>query len=384
MPTLFSKYEDCSGCGACRQQCPCGAIEMGENEYGFQVPKIDKKKCVNCGLCTSSCPIIQRNSDILNSNNVPIVFAARHKSLEVLNKSTSGGAFTALVELVYPDYIFGAVFDKEFKVVHEKGTVASIDKFRGSKYVQSDTRNTFIETKKLLEKGKKVLYTGLPCQIAGLKMFLRREYSNLFTCDLLCEGVSSQHMFDEFINDLSRKRGEITHISFRSKERIGWEKSDLVVEFRNTGVYRETCQTRDCFYMNNMMFLGGCRQSCYACKFNKIPRQGDFTIGDLWGWREICPQWNDNRGISLLMLNSEKALSIKEKLGSVLSIKELSIEQAAKNNPNILNSTKAPVGMDEYIEDVKRLTYVDLVKKYHKPRSYMRKLLSKIKFILRR
>lgn len=383
MPVLFDKYENCSGCGACKQKCPQNAISMVESEYGFVTPRIDEGKCIDCGLCTKACPIINRESSLLNPDVKPIALGVRHKSKDILSKSTSGGAFTAIVEIIRPDYVFGVVFDENFKVIHVCKEADDIDSFRGSKYVQSDTGDTFRATKDLLSAGKRVLYTGTPCQIAGLKMFLGKEYENLYTCDLVCEGVSNQHIFDEFLIGLSQKYGRIKNISFRNKERNGWERSDFFVEFEAHSPYKETCQTKDVFYMNNMMFLGGSRHSCYDCKFNRLPRQGDFTIGDLWGWKDIIPQWNDNKGISLLMLNSFKAQAYRELLASVSDVCDISVEQAARKNPNVLKSTVAPACREEYLNDIKNLSYVDLEKKYHKPRSHIRKLLSKIKFMIK-
>ena len=383
MPVLFDKYENCSGCGACKQKCPQNAISMVESEYGFVIPRIDEAKCIDCGLCTKACPIINRESPLLNSDIKPMVLGLRHKSKDVLSKSTSGGAFTALVEIIHPDYVFGVVFGEGFKVIHVCKAADDVDDFRGSKYVQSDTGNTFKEAKELLCAGKRVLYTGTPCQIAGLKTYLGKEYENLYTCDLICEGASNQHIFDEFLAGLSQKYGRIKNISFRNKERNGWERSDFVVEFEAHSPYKETCHTKDVFYMNNMMFLGGARHSCYDCKFNRLPRQGDFTIGDLWGWKDIIPQWNDNKGISLLTLNSVKAHAYRELLEGVSDVCDISVEQAAKKNPNVLRSTVAPACREEYLNDVKTLSYVDLEKKYHKPRSRIRKLLSKIKFMIK-
>lgn len=381
-PVLYDCYENCCGCGACRQKCPRKAITMIENEYGFFVPKIMQDKCIGCGICIKTCPIINRDSSFLNKNYTPVAFAVRHKSKEILQRSSSGGAFTALVDVLQPDYVFGVLFTKNFKVVHACRNADDIDAFRGSKYVQSDTGNTFKETESLLQSGKVVLYTGTPCQIAGLKMYLGKEYENLYTCDLICEGVSSQQMFDKFLDNISIKRGEIRNISFRNKEKHGWERSDFVINFANGNSYRETCHTRDVFYMNNMMFLGGARHSCYNCKFDRLPRQGDFTIGDLWGWKEIIPQWKDNKGISLLTINSGKANEFYERLTNVCDIQQISIEQAAKRNPNLLKSSVAPEGREEYLMDLKSMSYVDLNKKYHRPRSKIRKILSRLKFII--
>lgn len=380
-PKLFQNKYDCCGCGSCYQKCPKNAIKMVKDSCGFIFPEIDPSACVGCLLCVGSCPVSNRNLPILNGSAPDQVFAARHKDRAILFKSSSGGAFTAIVQAIKPDFVVGARMTSDRKVVHSARAASDIASLRGSKYVQSDTLKTFAETKELLEAGKRVLYTGTPCQIAALKVFLKTEHNNLFTCDLICEGVTNQKLFDNFCEDVSKGHSSrIKEILFRDKSKMGWERSDLFIRFDDGKCFRAQTHSSDTFYMEGMMFLGSCRDSCYKCSFNKVPRQGDFTLGDLWGWREIVPEWNDNKGISLLMINTEKAKRSVGLLSEFLEMKGISLNKAARKNPNIIRFTEEPSIRKEFIRDLAGLSYKDLKKKYHKPRSPLHKLLSKIKF----
>ena len=383
IPILFDSYENCTGCGSCLQKCPVSAIEMYKSDYDFIFPRIDSSKCIGCGSCVRTCPIHNRNSSFINNSAEPVLYACRHKDKEILKNSSSGGAFTALVQTLQPDYVFGVAFDESFNAAHICVKSSQIGVLRGSKYVQSNTKLTFLETRKLLNDGKKILYTGTPCQIAGLKMFLEKNYDNLFTCDLICEGVPSQSFFSNYLKDLSfRKKKRIINVEFRKKNSGGWERSDFVVKFSSGASCRTQCHTRDSFFTGGMMYLGACRDSCYHCKFNRLPRQGDFSIGDLWGWKEIVPEWDDNMGISVLLINSERAQLSALNFDSVLDMKKITIEQASRHNPNIVAATKPPSIRTSFLEDYKNLTFDQLKAKYHKPRSKLRRFLSSLKFKL--
>lgn len=377
-PVLWSEFEDCTGCGACAQICGRGAIHMDVNEYGFSYPYIDASSCVECGRCVSICPV-KKNTTL---DEAPAeCYALRHRSAEVVERSASGGAFTAILEAVQPDAVFGAAFDENWRVRHICAkTEEEIASLRGSKYVQSDTGTTFSEVKQLLREGKTVLYTGTPCQIAGLKAFLGRDDARLITCDLLCEGVQGQHFFNRYLERMKKKHGEIRSISFRDKEKGGWERSHFTMLFSSGKKYTRICHTKDSSYMNSMLFQGGNRDSCYTCPFAALPRQGDFTMGDLWGWREMVPEWNENKGISLLMCNTAKAKEYVQRLAEMSEIKAVTVEQASRNNPNVVRSTKAPSCRKTYMEDVKRLSFAELEKKWLKPRSLARRIVSGLLF----
>lgn len=381
MIELWKEAKDCTGCGACYQICPRNAIAMQNDVYGFVFPAIDSKKCIECGACVRVCPM-KRELD--TAEKKPIAYALRHRDAAILSESSSGGAFTAIAQTFIGNNgcIFGATMNEQLQVLH-KGImgVENLDLLRKSKYVQSDTGKTFIEVREILNKGQKVLYVGTPCQIAGLIVFLGKDYPQLLTCDLVCEGVQSQHFFNEYIAYMEKiQRSTVQSVEFRSKKKHGWERSSFVLNYANGKKYDRICQTKDNAYMNSCLFQGGNRDSCYHCHFDKLPRQGDFTIGDLWGWREMMPEWKDNKGISLVLANTKKAENMMIQLGEVASVRQVDFELAAKKNPNLIRSTAEPKMRSAYVKDMQQLEFSELASKWLKPRSAARRALSHIKY----
>ena len=382
VPVLWTSPEGCTGCAACRQICPQQAIALKPDKSGFLLAHIDPEKCVECGLCAKICPMKSHRPAAATN---PMAFAMKHRSEAVRRQSASGGAFTAILEAFAPDAVFGAAYCEDFQVRHICAvTPEEIARLRGSKYVQSDVGDTYKQAKELLQAGKRVLFTGTPCQIAGLNAYLRKSHPNLLTCDLICEGVQSQAFFDRYRQHMEEKYGKLSSVSFREKEKNGWERSDFQMRFENGKKYTRTCHTKDSAYMNSMLFQGGNRDSCYACPFAAVPRQGDFTIGDLWGWREMVPEWNDNIGISLVVCNTEKAAQYLPRLKELAEMKEVTVEQAAKHNPNLLRPTPQLPTRGSYLADVERMPFAELEKKWLKPRSLLRKTASKLLFRLKK
>lgn len=379
---LWESKSECTACGACVQICKKNAITMTEDEYGFCFPTIDTTKCVECKMCIRVCPVKRKNK----SGQIPAVYAVRHKDKSIRLKSSSGGAFTILLEAITPDVVYGAAYVNDLQVKHIAATTPEeIDSLRGSKYVQSDTGKTFIEVKKKLNEGKTILYIGTPCQIAGLKAFIGENSPNLYTGDLVCEGVQSQLFFNRYIQYMEEKNGSKAYsVEFRSKEHLGWERSEFRIGFENGRKYTQISQTKDSAYMNSFIFQGGCRDSCYHCPFARVPRQGDFTLADLWGWKEITPDWNDNTGISLLLCNTEKAQQYIEKITQVADVRKITLEQAKHQNPNLVKPAAEPEKRSEYLEDMIKLSFAELEVKWLKPRSWLRKKIGVLKFILTR
>lgn len=342
---LTANKKECCDCKACIQICPKGCIKEQVDSKGFTYPYVDHNSCINCNLCVKACPM--NKNDKNKVNNTPICYAGVHLNDEIVLNSSSGGAFTAIVESYCDEnyVIFGATQAEDLSVVH----AYTIDKkeaykFRKSKYVQSNIKNTYLEVKKFLKVGKKVLYTGTPCQIAGLKGFLGKEYENLLCVELLCHGVASPLVLKKHIDYLSSTyKSRVKMFDMRTKVKVdnGYRLGDFSVELENG---QKKC-TRDTNYYNKYFFKQvGYRDCCYICPFAKIPRTGDVTIGDCWGIEEFRPNMFDNKGVSLIMLNNNKGEKILGALNRCMKLETITLEEAMRNNPNIYKPT-------DYIDD---------------------------------
>ena len=298
----FSK-SSCCGCGGCAQICPKKAITMFEDEYGFVYPGVDSNLCINCGLCTKACPFKTSEKGKYLSTYLYI-----EKDEKKRSQSQSGGAFNALAEKIIElgGYVFGVEIDKDKNIFHSfSNDLNGIEKYKKSKYVQSDLRNTFQECADLLIDKKPVLFAGTGCQVQGLINFLSLkniDLTNLYTCDLICHGVPSQKLWKDFSKYLEKKyKSKIKHIIFRDKSTSGWHGQVDKYEFENG----KTLVGR---YWTNIFCSNVYRDSCFNCKFTSVYRCSDFTIGDAWGLEKVYPNLDDNKGASIFLVHSSKGL----------------------------------------------------------------------------
>ena len=340
---------NCTGCGACYNVCPVGAITMQGDKYGFYKPKIDETKCIHCGLCEKICPLDKYKSN----NNEPEVFALINKDDNTRLKCASGGAFAAFAKYILEQngVVYGVVWDENIVAIHSRAeNVEQLEKMYSSKYVQANTKDSFKQAKNDLDNGKKVLYSGTPCQIAGLKSYLKKDYENLITIDLICHGIPSPLILEkykqEFLNENNEKK--ILNLNFRSKKR-GWGAFYTLII--NTDK-KEYCI--DCSKSSYLKAFGNLslNSSCLNCQFNKIPRTADITIGDFWGVNEYDSSLNDEKGTSIILINNEKGKKILKQVELNCKLQKIPLEVAIKKNPNIYSSSKAHKNRIEFLEDV--------------------------------
>lgn len=343
-------YENCTGCGACVQRCPKQCISWTTKEFDFRYPQVDEATCINCGLCEKVCPIDKE----LKVSIVQKAYAAVHKDSSVLEKSTSGGAFTALADTIFSQdgVVYGAAMLNGMQVKHirteNRTTFAEL---RSSKYLQSDTGTTYQMVEQDLKQGKVVLYSGTPCQIDGLKCFLRKEYENLYTADIVCHGVGSQAYFDRYMEFAKERYGKIKALRFRSKEYAGWSCGGGVVVV-GTSNSEKKIPYRDFDNYYYSYFLSGdiYRKCCYSCKYANTKRVGDFSLGDYWGVEALNLPLQTENGCSLLLVNNERAEKLLETIVDFDKV-ETTIEQAAHCNKQLNEPSRLPESRQKRIEE---------------------------------
>lgn len=338
---------------------------MVPDEEGFWYPEVDKDKCIDCGLCEKICPIIHKV--VIDESCTTTAMAAINLNEEIRLNSSSGGVFTLISEYILDQggVVFGAAFTKDFKAVHHICVVdrSELKHLRGSKYLQSEIGDTYKQAKAYLDNGRKVLFTGTPCQIGGLYSFLRKSYDNLFTQDIICHGVPSPMVWKKNVENLeSKKKSEIKNVCFRDKQ-SGWKTFSLTIEFINGAVYSK--EHSDDAYMK--AFLANCclRHSCYNCSFKGIKRESDITLADFWGVQNVFPEMDDNMGTSLVLLHSSKGQEIFKNIQKFVRSKYVK-EDITKYNSAAITSVKKCSFRSEYMVDIISEAPDKLAKKYFK------------------
>lgn len=346
VPVLYSSKDRCCGCGACLNICPRHAIAMKEDESGFLYPEIREDLCVRCGLCKKVCAFQNRQEE-----SVPLACcAAVNKDKETLKYSASGGVFHALAldTLEKGGLVYGAAFTDTWTVCHIAGeNRRQIGRLQGSKYAHSDTGWTFSEAKKMLEKGRLVLFSGTPCQIAGFKAFLGRDYDNLLMVDIVCHGVPSSSMLQKYIGYLEEKWGRsVTAFTFRDKS-LGWGINGSAA-VKGEANRKKLWQSESAYLY---YFLKGWiyRENCYVCKYASSHRPADLTIGDFWGIEKQHPEylgrngWDESKGISFVFASTAKGEEALEGLQRRLDMKPATFDEIAAGNGQLRHpSEKGP------------------------------------------
>ena len=338
---LESKY--CTACFACVQKCPIQCIAVIQDEEGFYVPRVDVSQCTNCGLCVASCPQLAP----AKLHTCLHAYAAQIKDDELLKQSTSGGLFPLLAQYVLKvdGVVFGVNMDK-YGIVKNMFITDKTDlsKLQGSKYVQSFVGNTYQETEIALKEGKTVLFSGTPCQIAGLYNYLGKDYDNLVSMDVVCHGVPSQDLFLKFRKWLGeRHKAKVVSWDFRCKETEGWAQIDKI------RYSSKTIHQRELLNPYSYAFLLGhtLRESCYYCKYACGSRVADITVGDYWGIRNVHPSFYSSKGVSLLLVNTERGNRAIEAIKNSMKLLPSRLSDMQKFNGNLVKPSKRPPQRDK-------------------------------------
>lgn len=337
---------DCCGCTACASICAHAAITMKPDALGFLYPEVDKDKCVDCGLCEKVCAFNDHYDTSLNIDK-PLAYAARHKDMNEIETSRSGAAFIAISDYIleHGGVVYGAGYSDHFRVVHKRAaTKEERNEFKGSKYVQSDMNTVFRQVKQDLRAGKTVLFSGTPCQTSGLNSYVgKRLRENLYLVDIVCHGVPSPFMWRDYIAYLEKKQGTpVDYVNFRDKQVYGWQAHHETFMFKNE---KEKRSFPFRFYKDFMF-----RKSCGKCYFANTKRPSDITIADFWGWEKTDPNFNaDNKGVSLVLLNTEKGRKLFEAVKNRMNTIPANLEDCLQ--PNMKHPSEIHPLRDAFEED---------------------------------
>ena len=326
---------ECSGCTACASICVHDAITMQADAMGFKYPVVDSSKCVNCGLCEKVCAF---NPDYDKSLNLPepLAYGVRHKDMNEVATSRSGAAFIAISDWVleHGGVVYGAGYTDHFRVVHKRATTKEArNEFKGSKYVQSDMNDVFRQVKADLKAGLKVLFSGTPCQVAGLASFVGKKLrENLYLVDIVCHGVPAPNIWRDYLAYVEKKHNDTAiAVDFRDKTEFGWAAHGESISF----VEGKKCFTLYSYlFSQNIMF----RPSCKNCYYTNLQRPADITIADFWGWENTGNEINkDNKGLSLVFRNNDRGVEVLKRVLNSLTLFPVHLKDCMQ--PNLKHPT---------------------------------------------
>ncbi len=361
--------KDCCGCGSCMQSCPSNCIQMLEDREGFRYPVVKKELCIECGSCHKSCPV---SKGVLRdrARDVPAAYAAVNKDREIRNVSSSGGVFTLFSQYILEKrgIIFGAAMTEGCKRVIHVGIENEKDlgMLRGSKYVESDIGNTYKYAEKELKQGRMVLFSGTPCQIAGLKAYLKNDYDNLLLVEIICHGVPSPQLWRKHVSYIEKKLGSSSaEVNFRKKtSQFSREHGRLLLWMKaeNNKVY-QAFEDKDpfyCFFLRNLCL----RPSCYHCHFKGENSRADITIGDFWGRERVVPDFETEGDLSLVLLHSEKGKMVFEAVKEDMKIQQTEYKAAVAYNSAYIRSVHCPEDRGQFFDDLHVFSYQKLIRQY--------------------
>ena len=357
--------EMCSGCGACIESCPQGCISFKSDCEGFLYPEINEIKCVKCGICDTVCPFL---NCIENLHYDPVVIAAKANDDQIRFTSSSGGLFSVLaLNVLHQDgYVCGAVMSDDLRSVHHIiiKDEEELYRMRGSKYVPCEMGSIYSKVKKLLDLGKIVLFSGVSCQIAGLNSYLKKSYENLYTIEILCHGVPSPILWQKYLDYWEKKHNaNVVDIGFRSK-RFSWRQLGNVYSDKQSKRCYEFAFVNPYFRMfNSEMAL---RKSCYRCRVKQGRSGADISLGDFWHLEDFRPDFYDNKGISLVLINTEKGNNLFASVHEDIkyTCDGIDFEKVARFNPGVSRSLTTSSERTSFYIDINNMRFKRFIRKY--------------------
>lgn len=378
-------YKKCTGCTACISVCPQKCLEMRDGEGGFLFPmQIGAENCIGCGLCNQACPILVSRPHLTENTRVYAVYS---QDTEERLASSSGGVFSLFARdvLSADGIVYGASYDRDFRVHHIAITeTADLYRLRGAKYAQSDMNGIFSNVQKNLMENRNVLFTGTPCQVAGLKAFLKRDYANLITIDFVCHGVPSPTAWIAYVQfraKLDNKGILPTSINLRSKS-TGWSQYAYSIVFEYADGEKYSAESSHDLFMQLFIDNYINRKSCEDCQFKGCKRQSDVTLGDFWGIWEIDSDMDDNKGTSLVLTHSKKGEKAFEAVRNRSRVKEFSLDDASRFNPSLLTSSACKAERDIVLAKIRTENF-DAIYNYVNSMAWFYRVKSKIKRVLK-
>lgn len=383
MKKFWLKDEECTGCGMCADVCPVHAIEMKSNQCGFLYPQINNN-CIDCNLCEKKCT--HKNIKRQNENSTPVAYAAWTKDEDLRYNSTSGGIFSEIAKNVINKggVVAGAAYNGVNLVEHI--IISSEDelyKIRQSKYIQSDTNHIYLTIKELLDEGVYVSFCGTPCQVGSLYSFLdEKKYDNLLTIDFICRGVNSPKAYKSWLKEIEKKQNnKVTRVWFKYKEN-GWKKSPKCtrVDFENGEclVLNQNENLFMCGYLNDNLYI---RPSCGDCKYKGIPRLSDITLADFWG---IDPKLDDDKGVSLVLVNNEKGKNGFNDILNKVIFEERDFDEIEKGNICFDNSVLVPQKSEQFLKSLDNIDFSMALSKYSYKENIVKRIGKRVKHSMKK
>lgn len=344
----------CTGCGACANICPQKCIAMEADAEGFLYPEVNEDMCLQCEICIAACPVIAAGE--AEQPDRTKAYAAKHTDEAIRKESSSGGVFSALAEVFLQEggVVVGAAFTSDWRSVRHFAVekTENLWKLRGSKYLQSEIGMTYQDVKYWLLQGRKVFFTGTPCQVEGLRSYLGKEWENLLCADLICHGVPSANVWERYLAWQEKNYdGATSHVSFRDKKE-GWRNYAVRISFSNE--ISHTTRGSEDLYIRAFLRDICLRPSCYNCPFKDIRRKADLTMADFWGIKQIAPELDDDRGTSLVLVHTIKGQHVLEQAANRLTLKAVPLEAAIQGNPAAIKSADCPWQRDQFFDNLKK------------------------------